>query len=288
MLLSKNVTGYVMIMPALFIVLLFVYWPSFTAGYYSFTDWKGGSEAHFVGLSNYLEVFKDSALRKGFANIAVIFVFSLVTLTSVATLIAVLIYHIGPRKWSRFYQVIFVLPLMVPAVVGIYVGVQVIMDAQYGLLNSILSHFTENTPNWFGDKQLALYSLLIMGFPFVHGIFILMILAGLQSISPSINEAAKLEGITAGKRFWLIELPLIKPQLKTVVGLMIIWVLQTIGPQIVFTQGGPGYSTTTPSYELYKNALSYNQFGYSNAIGVVLFAMILLGSLINLRRKDKE
>lgn len=286
--LTRNITGYIMILPALLIVLLFVYWPSLTSGYYSLTDWTGESSANYIGFDNYAALFKDPALQKSFLNIAIIFVFSLFTLTIVAIFLAELIFYLGPKQGSRFYQVAFVLPLMVPGIVGIYVGAQVIMDSQFGLVNSILIHFTDNPPNWLGNPNIALYSLLIMGFPFIHGIFVLMILAGLQSISPSVMEASKLEGISPWQRFWLIDLPLITPQLKTVVGLIIIWVIQTIGPQLAFTHGGPNNSTTTPSYELYKNALTYYQMGYSNAIGVVLFALILLISIINLSWNKRD
>jgi raffinose/stachyose/melibiose transport system permease protein len=122
---------------------------------------------------------------------------------------------------------------------------------------------------------------MLVGFPWVDGVGMLIFLAGLLSISRDVVEAAIMDGCTSVRRFFAIELPLVIPQLRVVVILNVIGALQGFGWQLVITRGGPMKATSVPAWEMYYAAIFDGRFGVGSAVGVVLFLIILVLTLIN-------
>ena len=132
-------------------------------------------------------------------------------------------------------------------------------------------------------ENTVLWSIIVYGFPWVGGTSFLIYLAGLNNIPDSVLEAAKLDGISAFGRIFKIDLPLIMGQIKYFIVMGIIGGIQGYTIQYAITNGGPGlnYTSMVPGYYMYKAAMNDSRYGYSCAVGLVLFVVILAVTLIN-------
>jgi raffinose/stachyose/melibiose transport system permease protein len=151
-----------------------------------------------------------------------------------------------------------------------------------GAINQFLTvvGLEQLTQTWLGDSDLALWSIVFVNFPWIGGIYFLIFLAGMITISPELYEVGRIDGISKWQRFWRIELPLIKNQIRLVVVLAFINQFQSFENVLVLTNGGPGFSTLTPALYLYKQGFEYNELGYASAIGVVVFVILVTVTLL--------
>lgn len=281
--------AYLCILPAVAFAAVFLYYPALSAIGHAFTNWDGSSPPTFVGLANFQQIFSDPQLRLSFGNMLQIMVFSLVVELSVPLAVAKMILALRHTRFQHVVRILFLIPLIVPQVV-IYLLWQFIYDPNVGLLNTILGTLhLGGHQDWLGDPHLALYALMGTGmgvvapFPFVDGFALLIFTAGLQTIPGEVLESAALDGAGAVIRFWRIELPLILGQLRLISILTIVASIQQYVAVLILTGGGPGFATYVPGYSMYNNAFYYNRMGYACAIGAVLFLVILILTVINLR-----
>jgi raffinose/stachyose/melibiose transport system permease protein len=175
---------------------------------------------------------------------------------------------------------VFVLPIVVPATVGILVWRQ-LYDPNVGLLNEILRLVGLPPSSWLNGVSTALPSLMFIGFPWVDGVGMLIYLAGLLAIPLEITEAAVMDGASSLRRFFTIELPLVIPQVRLIVILNVIGALQGFGWQLLVTRGGPNNATSVPAWEMYQSAMTGGRFGFASAVGMILFIIIFILTLIN-------
>ena len=159
-----------------------------------------------------------------------------------------------------------------------------------GALNSILDVLGLSSWKhaWLGDSKTALGAIIFMGFPWINSFAFLVFYGGLINIPEELFEAAKVDGSTPAWNFFHIHLPLISPQIKMLVITTFIGAVQDYGGVYLLTQGGPGYTTYVPGLELYYAATKFGQYGYACAMGLVMFIVILIGSLLNLRIRTQE
>jgi len=179
-----------------------------------------------------------------------------------------------------FFRLLFVLPIVIPGVVGIMVWRQ-LYEPNFGLFNEILKGLGLQPLGWLNDADTALASLMFMGFPWITGVDMLIFLAGLLAIPLEIIEAAIMDGASSWRRFFSMELPLIVPQIRLIVILSAIQAMQGFGWQLLVTEGGPRNSTTVPAWVMYREAVRAGRFGVGTAIGTVLFLIIFAVTLIN-------
>ncbi|MCK5849325.1 MAG: sugar ABC transporter permease [Kiritimatiellae bacterium] len=223
---------------------------------------------------------------------------------------AVCIHRLKSEHWQYLYRVLFVIPMIIPQMVGLLVW-KFFYDSNVGILNKFLiATGLDNAliwldkwvlhlgvfidpfkPAWLGHPDLIIPSLLFWGFPWVGVVGVLIYLSGLQNISQDVYEAAELDGIGTWGKFTKIELPLIMTQVRLNLVLMIIGTLQAYGFQLVLLgpEGGPQNKGLTPGlYMFYESFLNQN-YGYACAIGLMLFFIILFLTVINQRyvRVDK-
>jgi len=282
--------AYVYLVPTFLLLVLFSYYPPMSAFYHAFTDWNGETST-WVGLKNFQFMLQDSTFHGTFRNMAIFTVFGVFTAIVPALVIAELIYNLRSRAAAYWYRMLYVLPVLVPSVVGLLIWQTLVFDPLTGLLNRAIQLVTGAPPtiDWLGDGHYALRSLLILGFPWVYGVNVLIILAGLQSMPASVTEAALLDGATGLRRVWYIDLRLIVPQIKLLGILAVIVGIQDFNRQFVMTAGGPGETTDVPGYYMYKTAFQGSQMtsgsalGYASAIGVVLFLLAFLLTYVNWR-----
>ena len=276
---------YPLILPTLALLLTFVYLPVAWAFLKSLYEFEVGTAPRFVGLANYLEYLTvDPPTWPSVLNMFLLTFFHVLVRLSFPLVIAKLIHSLPFERTRYLYRIAFLVPIVVPAVAVQLLWSKMIY-ADYGLLNETLKALglASWTRGWLSDPHTALAALMVMGFPFVGGFEVLIYYAGFSAIPDSVNEAAALEGCTGIGKFFRIDLPLVLSQLKLILVLTVIGGLQGFEAIFVITQGGPGFKTMVPGLWMYFNAFSFQRMGYACAIGVMLFAVILVITLLNLR-----
>lgn len=282
---KSTLTCYGIILPAVVLLLTFVYLPVVWAFMKSLYEFEVGGPARFVGLSNYTEFLtQDPTCYPSLVNMLLLTLFAVVTRLTFPLAVAKLI-HSLPHERSRYlYRVIFLVPIVVPGV-----AVQLIWSGMIysdpGLINEALRALGRPAwaHGWLAEPALALLCVAMVGFPFVGGFEVLIFYAGLSAIPASVNEAATLEGCTGLSKFFRIDLPLILSQLKLILLLTVIGGLQGFQNVFILTQGGPGFKTMVPGLWMYYNAFSFQRMGYACAIGVLLFLLIFVLTVVNMK-----
>jgi len=272
---------YVFLLPALLFLAVFGFYPPISALYHAFTDWNGAT-AQWIGLQNFRFMLEDGMLVDALRNMAILVIVGLVIGNVMNLIGAILVFHVRSSRLAAIYRYLFILPMVVPGIVVMLLW-QHILDPLTGLANLVLGWFGVSPLGWLGDPDLALWSIIMFGFPWVAGLGFLIYLAGLQNISQEVIECAELEGATGLKRVFRIELPLITSQIKLMFILGIINGLQGFGVQLAITKGGPGTATTVPGWMMYEQAFMYSKFGYSSMIGLMMFIVILVLTFINMK-----
>ncbi len=217
-------------------------------------------------------------------NVAVWAVVKTILEIAIPLLVAVIIYHLRSKQMQYIYRVIFVVPVVVPDIV-LYLIWSFFFDPNIGVLGHLFSALglAGATPNWLGDPNIALFSLMSVGFPFVVPFNLLIFFAGLQAIPDEVMESARIEGVGRARRFFQIELPLVMGQMKLLLILTMIQLLQNVTLPLVLTNGGPGYSTYVPGLLMYLLAFQNGQFGLGMAVSMVIFILVLSLTWIQFR-----
>ena len=289
----RGMIGLLWILPALVMLCVFCLYPTISAFIHSFTDWNGADSASFVGFSNYAELFRDKLFWRSLLNVIILTVVSMVIGNIATFLLAELIYNLQ-SPFVSVYRFLFVLPAMVPGVVTMLLWQKLILSPM-GVANSLLGIFGIPPQEWFASENVAMVftSIFLYGFPWMGGTSFLIYLAGLNSIGESVIEASKLEGLSTFRRVFLIDLPMIKGQLKYFLIMGIIGGLQNYTMQFTITFGGPGGSlndsslqsgTMVPGYYIYRlitDASKVGAYGYACTIGVMMFAIIMIITVVN-------
>ena len=278
-------TGYLMVVPTLAFLLIFQYYPAVSGLYRSLFDWNAGLEGTFIGLANFIELFTDDEVFiRSLKNMALLTIWYLFAFVGLSTGVAVLIHRIRHDGSKYFFRLFMILPVIIPAVVLILLW-KFIYDSTIGPLNTILIGvgLQDWTHAWLAEPKIAIYAVMLRNFPWIDGISVLILLAGLQAIPVEIIESGLLDGASGWRRLRYIELPLITGQIKLLVVLTIMWGVQEYTAVWAMTQGGPIDSTQVPGMWMYFNAFRISRMGYASAIGVVMFLITLVATILNMR-----
>ncbi len=275
--------GVLWIAPAFVLLLVFSYYPPVYAIIQSFTDWNG-TTAHFIGFDNFARLFRDELFYRSCGNMLFLMITCMVIGNVCTIILAEVLFNLRSARANAVYRFLFVLPALVPGIVTIMLWGKVILTGQpNGLVNTILGKFGLLPCAWFDGENTVLLAIVVYGFPWVGGTSFLIYLAGLNNIPDSVIEASKLDGVSAFGRIFKIDLPLIMGQIKYFIVMGIIGGIQGYTIQYAITNGGPGlkYASMVPGYYMYKAAMNDSEYGYSCAVGLVLFLVILAVTLIN-------
>ena len=251
----------------------------------------------------YVRGYGDHILWMSFNLIGILIVANLFKMWP-AIFAAICIHRLRSEKWQYFYRVLFVVPLIIPQMVGLLIW-KFFYDPNVGPLNKILVTTGIDKilmwmdkwvfhlgvfnppfkPAWLGDPSLIIPALIFWGFPWVGVVGVLIYLAGLQNISNDVYEAAEIDGVGWFRRFTSIEFPLIMTQVRLNLVLMIIGTFQAYGFQLILlgAEGGPRNKGMTPGLYMFYQAFNEQKYGYACAIGLMLFFIILILTVINQR-----
>jgi ABC-type sugar transport system permease subunit len=275
---------YVQLIPTFGLLVVFTFIPfvwSFTTALYRY---EVGEKPDFVGLANYREYLQDPTLLQSFWNLFVLTAIAVIVNIVAPLSIAKLIISLTSARASYVYRIIFLLPVVVPGVATQLIWGELIYGEK-GLLNSllVLVGLADSQRAWLRDPHSVIWAIAMIGFPFANGINILIYYAGLAAIPESVHEAAWLDGASGLRKFFRIDVPLVFSQIRLLVVLTLIGGIQSFEGVLVLTRGGPGFNSMLPGLWMYLNAFTFQRMGYACAIGVVLFLLILVLTLVNLR-----
>jgi ABC-type sugar transport system permease subunit len=275
--------AYAFIVPTMGMLMLFAYYPAASAFYHSFFQWDGFTKPTFIGLDNFIAMYHAPDIRAAMANVLKLAAFAVAAAVTVPLFVAKLILKLRGERLQYAFRVVFVIPLIITQVV-IYLIWQFIYDPNFGLLNRVITGLhIGSTQAWLGDPKMALYCLMGIGFPWIDGFALLVFTAGLQNIPKELLEAASIDGASGWRIFRRVELPLVMRQVKLIATLNMVWTIQSFTTVLILTQGGPGTATLVPGMALYQAGFDNAQMGYACAIGTVMFLIMLILTIINLR-----
>jgi multiple sugar transport system permease protein len=277
--------GYLFITPVLLGLILWVLGPMLLSLYYSFTNYDVLQAPQVVGTSNYTSLLSDPTFLSSFTVTLVYAAISVPCSLAIGLGIALLL-HRGGRA-VRFYRTIFYIPAVIPIVAGTELWTTMLAASPYGVVNYILLHLhlISQPFQFFNSPNTALFSLLMMTFWGSAGGSMIIWLAALQSVPDELVEAARVDGAGPVRRFWTIVLPLITPTIFFNLVLGMIGALQTFASNFVIggDTGAPLGSLDFVNIFIYRAAFGNFQMGYASAAAWLMFAVVLVLTLIVFR-----
>jgi multiple sugar transport system permease protein len=270
------------ISPALLLLLFLSIFPLFWALYLSFTDYSATRDvpSNWIGFQNYTDLLSSAEVHQR-AVTTLIFVVSAIALQTVLGF--TIAYLISRRTRGRgALTTLFLIPMMLsPVVVGLFW--KFMLDAQFGVINSFLTTLGLGSAEWLTDKRLALLSVIVVDTwqwtPFI----MLIALAGLTAVPKYLYEASEIDRASEWFRFRHITLPLVWPLLLIAVLFRAIEAFRLFDLVYILTGGGPGVSTETLSFHVYKTAFLGFDTGRASAYGVLMVVVVIVMAQLYLR-----
>ncbi|UTA48298.1 sugar ABC transporter permease [Simiduia sp. 21SJ11W-1] len=285
--LVRALVPYAFLLPACAIIGAFVLYPMLHAIAASLTDYNMITESNFVGLDNYAMLLEDPFFWNSLKNTLLYLVFVVPVLVVAPIFLAMLVNNALPG--IKMFRAIFYLPVITSLVVTGLIWKWVYEEQ--GILNYFLlsTGITDNPVAFLTDPANALFSVMAVTVWTGLGYYMVIYLAGLQSIPRHLYEAAEVEGVSKWQQTIHITIPLLKPSIAVVAVMSSIAAMKVFEEVYVMTQGGPLDATKTLVYFIYQSAFEEFEMGYAAAAGVVLFLLTLVLSMINLflLRKDR-
>jgi len=276
---SETRWAWIFLAPCLLGLVIFTYLPVFASLGLSFSYWNLLGTPRFIGLENYATVLNDALFWKSFGTTC-----WFVALSGILELVISLVLAVWLNRAIRgqsFFRTAYFLPFITPMVsVALVWGW--LYDPSYGMFNWLLqqAHLIGKPIPWLYDPQTALWAVIILRVWKDIGYNIVIFLAGLQAVPPSLYESANLDGAGGWRTFWLVTLPMITPTLFFVGVMTLINGFQAFDSVYLLTQGGPEHSTELLVYWMFKNAFEFYKIGPASAIAYILFIVILLLTLV--------
>jgi len=270
--------------PSLVVLLAFWIGPMLGTVWVSLQNWNLIGKARFVGTDNYVELANDAKFHAALGH-TLLFIGSYLPLVLVLGLaVALLLDSALPAM--PFFRALFFLP-----VISSWVAVSLlwkwILNPAGGLLDRALAVVGIDGPGWWTDPNWAMPAIVLASVWKDLGYVAVLLLAGLQSIPAELKEAAALDGAGAWRRLRSITLPLLSPSLFFVTVLSVINSFQVFDQIWVMTGGGPGDATSVVVQQIVKYAFSYGRVGYASAMSIVLFAIVMLVTLVQVRLQKR-
>ena len=270
--------GYIFILPAMIFFAIWVVLPLFTAVGMSFTDYNTAT-AKFVGLKNYLTIFKNPDTFLAIKN-TVQFALELIPLNIIISLILALLVDQKIRGVVIF-RTAYYLPVLTSIVVAGIVW-SALYDYRSGPFNAILEWFGLPAQKWLTDSSTALSSVVMVRVWKGVGFNMMVFLAGLQAIPNELYEAAMMDGARGWQKIRYITLPMLMPTTFYIFVMACISSFQVFSEIYVMTKGGPAGATKTLIYLIWEQAFEYSNLGYASALAVVLLVIVGAIAIFNL------
>lgn len=281
---KKNNVFLVIAIPAFILFFIFHSYPALQGIFYSFTDWKGYGDWNFVGLKNYLNVFKD-----GRAGDAYLFTFKFAIVSTILVNIISLAVAIGLNSKIKFHKTLraiyflpYILSILIVGFIFNFIFAHVLPRVGEAMGWELLSM------NILGNPDLAWIGIVLVAVWQAVSFNTILYLAGLVTISEDLYEAASIDGAGVWTKFWRITFPLIAPFFTINMVLSLKNFLMVFDQIVALTGGGPGKSTESISLLIYRGGFEGGQFAYQSANAVIYFIVIIIFSVIQLKFLNKR
>ncbi len=269
---SQAVTGYIFVFPDLIGLVVFLIIPAFLAIYLGLHEWNGIGEMHYIGLTNFRNMFADPLFIKSVWTSLRLVVF-FVPLNFLISLGLALLVQV-PSKSIGIFRTIYFAPVAISAVsVGL---IWKFMCQANGIINAVLMGVGLPKQPLIGSIEQALPVLIATILYQSAGYYMVIFIAGLNDIPSELYEAAKIDGAGWFQSFRFITLPLLKPISFFVLIMSLLTAFQVFDQIQILTSGGPAYATTTIAFYAYELAFEFYKFGYGAAINFILFLIQLV------------
>lgn len=281
--------GWLFIAPALIGFSIFTYGSILRSCYYSLTEWDLLTNPVFVGLLNFRKVFSDPYFYQYMGN-TLFFVVTLVPIVMVFSLILALLINVNSKikGIGNIYRTALFLP-SITSTVAISMVWLWIFNPDMGLINNFLYAIgLTDVPQWLASTKWSKPALVIMRVWQMSGYYMIMFLAGLQTIPKSLYEASEVDGATKSQQFFRITIPMLSNMFFIVAILLVIEAFNMFESVFIMTSGGPLGSTSTIMYYIYEKAFRYYEMGYASALAWVFFIIILSITLIQFKLRREQ
>ncbi|WP_129724382.1 carbohydrate ABC transporter permease [Xylanivirga thermophila] len=284
----KQKDGYLFILPQMILFFVFMIYPIFEGFRMSLYKVDYISEK-FIGFENYKSLFSDPNFIKSIYN-TLIFIGFIVALTVIFGIFVAAALFDKNTKYISFIRGCYYIPVMVSMVVMSMIW-NFLLNPANGLINYIITALGGNRINFLGNKNAVMPVVIFVTFTTNVGQAIILYIAAMMGVSNEFLEAAEIDGATRWQKIIHILVPLVRPTTLYVLIMNIIAVLKIFIVIQLLTSGGPNYASVTMMYYLYLKAFSFNQIGEASAIGVIMFLIALVLSVIQfkvLKREEQE
>jgi len=286
--------GYgIFLIPGIIAFLIIIIFPFMINLGISFTMWRGVRAPVWIGLKNFQTLIQDSVFWLSFKNDLILLIAMTVIPTIVGLVLATFLFDYITNNFgqnvSSFFRAGFYLPQIIPGAVAAIVW-EWILQPDWGVVNYILKAIglSSWTRDWFGNPSTALLAVMVVLIWVQIGYPVVIFMAALQRIEPELLEAASIDGASWFQKFYYITIHLIRPEILVVVLTTSIYTLKIFGQVYVLTRGGPGNTTSVPSYYAYKNFFETQQVGYGSAISLAVAAIIIVLTIVFINIQSRQ
>ena len=262
----QKICAYVLISIPFVIYLFHIILPLFTSIGYSFTRWKGVGKPRFIGLDNYLTLFKRDDFWLVTKNTVIISFYCVLGQVGISLIIAFLM-TMRKLKLKAFHRAVIFFPsVMAPVVIGFIW--RFVYNSQYGILNTVLNTLGLNgwIRPWLDDSSIILRTVSVPVIWQYVGLYMVVLVSGISGIPQEIFEMAEIDGASGFKKSIYITLPMIKNTLKVSIILCFSGAMKVYDHIYIMTNGGPGKSSATMALYCYQTTFDFGRFGLGAAV----------------------
>ncbi len=275
----KKYVPYLFLLPAVILLIVFFFIPLIHTIILSFQDYSTSIyNATYVGLNNYIELFKNPIFYKVLLNTFLYLIIAVPILAIIPLFLAILLNQ--QIRGITIYKILIYLPVIVSIVVAAIAFKW--LYAEQGILNYIINSLGLNSIGWLTDTKWALISVIIVTIWKGIGYYMMIYLAALMSVPKELYEACDIDGANFLTKHLTVTIPHIMPTIALVTTISSISAMKVFAEIYVMTKGGPLNSSKTIVYYIYERAFENLDLGYASAMAIVLLLIVMVFSLINI------
>ncbi len=287
--LDQNRPGFLFIMPALLLYIIFFIYPFIQSILISLTNWNGvNPQKVFIGLRNYTDILKDHLMWESLSHNLVWVIIGTISPLVIGLLLAVLLSNEKVKGRTVFRTIYFMPVILSPVVVGLIWGW--VYNPIFGMLNRVLDiiGLGAYSRGWLGDPNLALYMVLIAAIWSYFGFCLVILVAGMQNIDTELYDAANMDGANPWQQFMNVTIPQLSSVLTMIVAYTMIGGFNVFDIVYIMTGGGPANSTELIATYTYKQSFQLNSVGYGATLSMVMTLLSLIASFLFLKMREKS
>lgn len=273
--------------PAMLAILLFVGIPFLMCIYYSFQKWNGiQKKISFIGMQNFIRAFTDDFTFKSSVSYTFIYAIMVVVIVNILALLFSALLEQSNVFGKGFFRAAFYVPNIISLIIIGFIWKFIFSRLYNSIYAATAIKFF--SWSWLGSSNLAVMSTVFVTVWQSLGFYMLIYIAGLQSVPEDILEAATIDGAGKVRRFFSIVIPMIMPSVTVCVFYSIANSFKMFDLIFSLTGGGPGSSTTTVALDIYNTAFNSNQYGYGSAKSVILFIIVAVITILQVTVSKKK